>query len=75
MHDNEHPHTAVHTVQTLHELRRFKILEHFSDSPGHTSSDYHRFGPFKDALRGHLFAMAQNVKDAVERGTKWRELC
>ena len=52
LHDNAHPHTAIHTLQTLVKLG-FTVLEHPAYSPDLAPSDYHLFGPFEDALRGH----------------------
>ena len=44
LHDNAHPHTAAHTAETLQKL----ILR---VSPDLAPSDYHLFGPLKEALR------------------------
>jgi histone-lysine N-methyltransferase SETMAR len=54
LHDNARPHTAIHTVQTLVKLG-FEVLAHSAYSPDLTPSDYHFFGPLKDALRGRRF--------------------
>jgi len=51
LHDNAHPHTAAHTVETLQKLK-FQVLAHPPYSPDLTPSDYHLFGPLKEALRG-----------------------
>jgi histone-lysine N-methyltransferase SETMAR len=50
LHDNAHPHTAAHTVETLCHLN-FEVLEHPRYSPDLAPSDYHLFGLLKDALR------------------------
>jgi len=49
--DNARPHTAIHTLQTLVKLG-FTVLEHPAYSPDLAPSNYHLFGPLKDALRG-----------------------
>ena len=64
LHDNARPHTAAHTIQTLQKLH-FEVLEHPPYSPDLAPSDYHLFGPLKDALRGRCFATDQQVKEAV----------
>jgi len=51
LHDNVRPHTAIHTLQTLVKLC-FTVLEHPAYSPDLAPSDYHLFGPLKDALKG-----------------------
>jgi len=52
LHDNARPHTAAHTVETLQKLK-FQVLVHPPYSPDLVPSDYHVFGPLKEALRGH----------------------
>ncbi|KAK8406844.1 hypothetical protein O3P69_007418 [Scylla paramamosain] len=80
LHDNARPHTAVHTINTLQELH-FEVLEHPAYSPDLAPSDYHLFGPLKDALRGRRFATDQqdvwSVSLAVQsRGGRGRgRLC
>ena len=64
LHDNACPHTAIHTLQTLVK-RGFTVLEHAAYSPDLSPSDYHLFGPLKDALRGHRFTSDEGVKKAV----------
>ena len=64
LYDNAHPHTATHTVEALQQLN-FEVLEHPPYSPDLTPSDFHLFGPLKDALRGRHFASDQQVKEAV----------
>ena len=51
LHDNAHPYTAAHTVETLHKLK-FEALAHPLYSSDLAPSDYHLFGPLKEALRG-----------------------
>lgn len=64
LHDNARPHTAIHTRQTLVKLG-FTVLEHPAYSPNLAPSDYHLFGPLKDALRGRRFTSDEGVKKAV----------
>jgi len=64
LHDNTHPHTAIYTLQTLVKLG-FTVLEHPAYSPDLTPSDYHLFGPLKEALRGRQFTSDEEVKEAV----------
>jgi histone-lysine N-methyltransferase SETMAR len=64
LHDNAHLHTAAHTVETLCHLS-FEVLKHPPYSPDLAPSDYHLFGPLKDALRGRHFASDQEVKGVV----------
>jgi hypothetical protein len=44
---------------------RFQILQHPPYSPDLSPSDYHVFGPLKDALRGRRFGNDDGVKEAV----------
>ena len=64
LHDNARPRTAIHTLQTLVKLD-FTVLEHPAYSPDLAPSDYHLFGPLKNALRGHRFTLDEGVKKAV----------
>lgn len=64
LHDNARPHTAAHTVETLQKLK-FEALAHPPCSPDLAPSDYHLFGPLKEALRGCRFTSGQELKDAV----------
>ena len=49
LHDNARPYTASHTVETINHLG-FEVLEHPAYSPDLAPSDYHLFGPLKNAL-------------------------
>ena len=62
--DNARPHIAAATVQTVQQLG-FKLLQHPPNSPGLVPSDYHIFGPLKEALRGRRFTSDEGVKEAV----------
>jgi len=63
-HDNVRSHTAIHTFQTLVKLG-FTVFEHPAYSPDLVPSDYHLFGPLKDALRGCRFTSDEGVKKVV----------
>ena len=65
LHDNACPHTAAHTVETLQKLK-FEVLAHPPYSPDLAPSDYHLFGPLKEALRGRRFTSNQELKEAVQ---------
>jgi len=41
------------------------VLEHPAYSPDLAPSDYHLFGPLKDALTGRRFTSDEGVKEAV----------
>ena len=64
LHDNDRPHTAAHTVETLRKLN-FEVLAHPPYSPDIATSDCHLFGPLKEALRGCRFTSDQELKEAV----------
>jgi len=50
-HNNVQPHTVRSTVATIQDLF-FKCLPHLPDSPDLTPSDFHVFGPLKEAMGG-----------------------
>ncbi|PNF25925.1 hypothetical protein B7P43_G10027 [Cryptotermes secundus] len=60
LHDNARPHTA----ETLRKLK-FDVMAHPPYSPDFAPTDYHLFGPLKEALRGRQFTSDQEVKEAV----------
>ena len=64
LHNNARPHTAAHTAETLRKLK-FEVMAHPPYSPDFAPSDYHLFGPFKEALRARRFTSDQEVKKAV----------
>ena len=64
LHDNSRPLTDSHTVETLQKLN-FEVLAHPPYSPDLAPSDYHLFGPLKEALRGRRFTSDQELKEAV----------
>ena len=64
LHDNARPHTAAHTVETLRKLK-FEVMAHPLYSHDLAPSDYHLFGPLKEALRCRRFTSDQEVKEEV----------
>ena len=64
LHDNARPHTAHLTINTIRQLN-WEVLEYSAYSPDLAPSDFHLFGPLKNALRGHQFAADDEVKEAV----------
>ncbi|PNF22874.1 hypothetical protein B7P43_G14964, partial [Cryptotermes secundus] len=62
--DSARPHAAAHTAETLQKLK-FDVMAHPLYSPDLAPSDYHLFGPLKEALRGLRFTSDQEVKEAV----------
>jgi len=63
-HDNARPHTAAGTVETVQQLG-FKLLQHPPYSPDLAPSDYHIFGPLKEAMRSRKFTSDEEVKEAA----------
>ncbi|KYO21352.1 histone-lysine N-methyltransferase SETMAR [Alligator mississippiensis] len=63
--ENVRPHSAQVTLETLHGLG-FEILPYPPYSPDLAPSDYHMFGPLKEALRGHRFTSDAEVQHAVQ---------
>ena len=51
LHDNARPHMEHLTINTIRQLN-WEVLEHPAYSPDPASSDFHLFGPLKNALRG-----------------------
>jgi hypothetical protein len=64
LHDNAHSHTAAHITEPLRKLK-FHVMPHPLYSLNLAPSDYHLFGPLKEALRGHQFTSDQEVKEVV----------
>jgi histone-lysine N-methyltransferase SETMAR len=64
-HDNARPHTARATVATITDLH-FDTLPHPPYSPDLTPSDYHMFGPLKEAMGGKKFRSDEEVHQAVQ---------
>ena len=53
-HDNARPHTARSTVATIQDLS-FECHPHMPYSPDLVPSDFHVFGPLKEAKEGKYF--------------------
>ena len=64
LHDNARSHTAHITINTIQQLN-WEVLVHPAYSPDLAPSDFHLFGPLKNALRGRRFASDDEVKEAV----------
>ena len=64
LHDNARPHKAHLTINTIWQLN-WEVLEHPTYSPDLAPSDFHLFGPLKNALRGRRFVADDEVKEAV----------
>jgi hypothetical protein len=67
LHENAHPHTVNQTVETVNELGS-ELMEHPPCSPHITPSDFHMFGPMKEALRGRRFSSNEKVIGTVQNG-------
>jgi len=68
LHDNAHPttpHTAARTLETLKQLK-WEAMEYPADSPDLAPSDFHLFGPLKNALGGRRFSCDDDEKAAVD---------
>ena len=64
LHDNARPHTAHLTINTIRQLN-WEVLEHPAYSTDLDPTDFHLFGPLKNALRSRRFAADDEVKEAV----------
>jgi len=62
--DNPRPHTAGSTVATIQDLS-FECLPHPPYSPDLALSDFHVFGPFKEAMGGKSFRSDEEVQQVV----------
>jgi histone-lysine N-methyltransferase SETMAR len=63
-HDNSRPHTARSTVATIQDLS-FECLPHPPYTPDLAPSDFHLFGPLKQAMRGKSFRNDKEVQQVV----------
>jgi histone-lysine N-methyltransferase SETMAR len=61
-HDNARPHTACATVATITDLHS-DTLPHPPYSPDLAPSDYHMFGPLKEAMGGKKFRSDEEVHE------------
>ena len=62
--DNARPHTARSTIATIQHLF-FEYLTHPPYSPDIAPSDFHFFGPLKEAMGGKSFRSDEEVQQAV----------
>jgi len=62
-HNKARLHTAAHTLETLKQLK-WEAMEHPAYSPNLAPSDFHLFGPLKNARR---FSCDDDVKAAVHQ--------
>ena len=63
-HNNTRPHTARSTVATIQDLS-FECLPHPLYSPYLAPSDFHVFGPLKEAMGGKSFRSDEEVQQVV----------
>jgi len=63
-HDNARPHSACSTVATIQDLF-FDCLPNLLHSPDLTPSDFHVFGPLKEAMGSKYFRSNEEVQQAV----------
>jgi histone-lysine N-methyltransferase SETMAR len=63
-HDNARLHTAHSIVATIQDLS-FECLPHAPYSPDLTPSEFHFFGPLKEAMGGKSFRSDEEVQQAV----------
>jgi histone-lysine N-methyltransferase SETMAR len=61
LHDNARPHTSLCTREAIAKMGR-TVLPHPAHSPDLAPSDYHLFGPLKDAPRGRHFPDVNEIK-------------
>ena len=67
LHNNARPQTAAHTFETLKQLK-WEAMEHPAYSLDLAPSDFHLFGPLKEALRGRRFSCDDDdVKEVVHQ--------
>ena len=64
-HDNARPHTSARTREIIDSFG-WSTLPHPSYSPDLAPSDFHLFGPLKQAMRGQHFGSDDEVKTAVK---------
>ena len=64
-HDNARPHTACSIVATIQDLS-FECLPHPPHSPDLASSDFHVYGPLKEAMGDKSFRSDEEVQQAVQ---------
>jgi hypothetical protein len=62
--DKARPHTSLRTAEGI-ETVEWSLLPHGPYSPDLAPSDFHLFGPLKDALRGRRFAKYDELKHGM----------
>jgi histone-lysine N-methyltransferase SETMAR len=70
-HDNARPHTSLRTREAITKLQ-WTVLSHPPYSPDLAPSDYHLFGPLKDAICGKRFEDDEEVITEVKRWLRQR---
>jgi hypothetical protein len=70
-HENARLHTARATVATITDLH-FDILPHPPYSPDLAPSDYHMFGPLKEAMGRKKFRSDEEVHQAEHEWLRTR---
>jgi len=63
-HENARPHNTRSTIATIQDLS-FECLPHPPYSPDLSPSDFHVFGPLKEAMGGKFFRFDEEVQQAV----------
>ena len=66
LHDNARPHTSRHTTEEIVKIG-WEVLPHPPYSPDLAPSDFHLFGPLKEAHRGIHFEDEETVKTSVRQ--------
>jgi histone-lysine N-methyltransferase SETMAR len=62
----QHDNTRSHTAKKITDLR-LECIPHPAYSPDLAQSDYHVFGPLKEALSGKKFSTDDDIKEVVHR--------
>lgn len=73
LHDNGRPNTAHFTINTTGQLNS-EVLGHPAYSPERDPSDFHPFGPLKNALRSRRFVDADELKEAVHENFVMKQI-
>lgn len=66
LHDNARPHTSLQTKEAIDKMC-WNILPHPPYSPDLAPSDFHLFGPLKNAIRGTKFEDNEGVINAAKK--------
>ena len=73
LHDNARPHTSRHTTAEIVKIG-WEVLPHPPYSPDLAPSDFHLFGPLKEAHRGIHFKDEEAVKTSVRQWLRRQDL-